>query len=534
MFCLLCHRSLSLSNNFRRQTLVMPTAPLRLRIITAGLLAAFLSALDTTVLSTVMPTIAVELGGLNLYSWVFAIYMVMTAVSLPIWGKLADARRKEGLLTTAILVFLSGSVLCGLSRSMTLLILFRGIQGIGAGGLASVPFTMISLYYPSHERGKALGILSSAWGISSVVGPALGSAIVSALSWPWVFFLNLPLGIAAIALVAASHAELPLGKKQPIDFGGALLMAGLILSLLLTAQSVSQAQRTWGVAVQGTVAVSFLVAFLAQERHAKNPILPLHYFAQRSFWLGNLLGFLASFAMYAIIAFLPLYAQSVLGGTAVQSGLVVAPMSLAWSLSSIMAGRQVSRLGENALIRGGMMCLVVGLILLLPTHQDTSLWYLILCAVIAGTGMGCLTPPLLLSVQHSLSVGEVGVATSTQMLARTIGGAIGVSVLGAVLTGSIATDLTEGLARGAIPELPREFAHLLLDPQKLLAPDVRSQLSHEQLTFILSGFMHGLHRTFLGGLLVVACAFVASRFLPASALHIRPHGSPTLLGDRRR
>jgi EmrB/QacA subfamily drug resistance transporter len=512
---------------------VIPTAPLRLRTITAGLLAAFLSALDTTILSTAMPTIVVELGGLSLYSWVFAIYMVMTAISLPIWGKLADSRRKEGLFEAAVLIFLSGSVLCGFSRSMDLLILFRGLQGIGAGGLASIPFAMISLYYPPHERGKALGILSSAWGISSVIGPALGSAIVSVLSWPWVFFLNLPLGAAAIALVAVSHAESPTGKKESVDYGGALLLGGLILSLLLTARSVSQAEHAWGVAVQGTVVVSFLAAFLAQERRAKNPILPLRYFSQRSFWLGNLLGFLSSFSMYAIVAFLPLYAQNVLGGTAVQSGLVVAPMSLAWSLSSIIAGRWVSRLGENALIRGGMFCLMAGLMLLLITDQNTALWYIIACGVIAGTGMGCLTPPLLLSVQHSLSAGEVGVATSAQMLARTIGGAIGVSVLGAVLTGSIVADLTAGLGRGAMPDLPRELVSLLLDPQKLLAPEVRSQLSREQLTFVLTSFVHGLHRAFLGGLFVVVCGFVGCRFLPASSLHIPPPGIPTPRRNQR-
>ncbi len=215
----------------------MPSAPVRLQVITAGLLAAFLSALDTTILSTVMPTIVFELGGLNLYSWVFAVYMVMTAVSMPVWGKLADSLGKERLFIAAVTLFLSGSVLCGLSRSMLALIIFRGIQGIGAGGLSSVPFAMISMYYPSRERGKALGVLSSAWGISSVIGPALGSAIVATLSWPWVFYINLPLGVIAIALVARQHASASPRAREPIDYAGALLLAGTILSLLLTARS---------------------------------------------------------------------------------------------------------------------------------------------------------------------------------------------------------------------------------------------------------------------------------------------------------
>ena len=500
---------------------MIPSSPVRHRVIAAGLLAAFLSALDTTILSTVMPTVASELGGLSLYSWVFAVYMVMAAVSMPIWGKLSDLLGKKRLFIAAVALFLAGSMLCGLSRSMMQLILFRGLQGIGAGGLSSVPFAMISTYYPPHERGKAMGILSSAWGISSVIGPALGSAVVTALSWPWVFYINLPLGATAIALVARYHADPHIRTKEPVDYAGAFLMTGTILSLLLTARSLGQGGWNWGVAVQGSVVVAFLVGFIAGERGAKNPILALQFFSQRSFWLGNLLGFLASFAMYSIIAFMPLFAQSVLGGTAVQAGLVITPMSLAWSAASIIAGRLVPRAGENALIRAGMICMVAGLGLLLFTHYDSPLWYLIVCVVLAGVGMGCQTPSLMLSVQQSLSQKDLGVATSTQMLARTIGGAIGVSILGAVLTGTMMGDLAEGVARGTF-DLPRHLAPMIFDPQKLLAADVRSQLSQVQLTFVLTAFTDALHRVVLGGLIVVVVAFVLARFLPPSSLHNRP------------
>jgi EmrB/QacA subfamily drug resistance transporter len=508
---------------------VIQSASIRPRIIAAGLLTSFLSALDTTILSTVMPTIAADLGGLSLYSWVFAVYMVVTAVSMPIWGKLSDMLGRKRLFITAVMLFLAGSMLCGLARSMTQLILFRGIQGIGGGGLAAVPFAMISAFYPPHERGKVLGILSSAWGISSVIGPMLGSTIVATLSWPWVFYINLPLGVIAIVLVARYHPERHAGAKEPIDYAGAFLLTGTILFLLLTARSIGQAGWSWGVAVQASVACAFLVGFITTERGAKNPILALSFFTRRSFWLGNLLGFLSSFAMFGIIAFLPLFAQTVLGGTAVQAGLLVTPMSLAWSVMAIVAGRAVPRVGENALIRGGMLSLALGLVLLLFTHYDSSLGYLIFCVVLAGIGMGSQTAPLTLSVQQSLAQKDLGVATSAQMLSRTIGGAIGVSILGAVLTGTMANNLTEGIARGTL-DLPRDLALLVHDPQKLLALDVRAQLSPAQVTFVLQAFTDAMHRVVLGCLSVVLLAMMLNRFLPPSSLHLHHRQSPSRVG----
>ena len=366
-----------------------------------------------------------------------------------------------------------------------------------------------------------MGILSSAWGISSVIGPAIGSTVVTLLSWPWVFYLNLPLGIAAIALVVRYHADPHAGPREPIDYAGAFLMIGTILSLLLTARSVGEGGWNWGAAVQGSVVVAFLAGFIARERRAKNPMLALQFFTRRSFWLGNLLGFLVTFAMYSIIAFMPLFAQSVLGGTAVQAGILITPMSLAWSLSSIVAGRLVSRAGENTMIRAGMVSLMAGLCLLLFTRYDSSLSYLVFCVVLAGIGMGCQTPSLMLSVQQSVNQKDLGVATSAQMLSRTIGGAIGVSVLGAVLTGTMMRDLADGAARGAL-DLPRNLLPMISDPQKLLASDVRPLLSPGQLTFVLSAFTDALRTAVLGGLLVVVAAFILTRFLPPSSLHIRP------------
>jgi EmrB/QacA subfamily drug resistance transporter len=482
-------------------------------------LSAFLSALDTTILSTVMPTIVADLGGLSLYSWVFAVYMVMTAVSMPVWGRLADMLGKRPLFVAAVTIFLGGSVLCGFSRTMVQLILFRGIQGIGAGGLSSVPFALLSTFFEPHERGKALGAISSAWGISSVVGPGLGSAIVTLLDWRWVFFINLPVGATAIALILRNYKETAPEKKESIDFVGAALLAFSIIALLLSARAIGEGgednMASLGIHIVATTVL--LISFILWERVAASPLLAMGYFRRRAFWLGNLEGFLGSFVAYSFIAFVPFFAQAVQGGTPVQAGLVITPMSLAWSLASIGSGRLVARVGENAMIRLGIVFLAAGFGATLLIKPDTSVIFLMTCAVLVGLGMGSQTPALLLSVQHSLSHQELGIATATQMLARTIGGAIGISVLGALLTGSM--DKTIQADAGLLAGLSDQLRSLVHDPQKLLAADVRHQLTPTQLGIVLAAFTDALHRVFAAGLILTMATLILSIFLPPSTLH---------------
>jgi EmrB/QacA subfamily drug resistance transporter len=443
----------------------------RLRIIAGVILAAFLGALDTTILATVMPTIVGDLGGLPLYSWVFSVYMIMTAVSMPIWGKLSDAFGKKRLFLAAIALFLLGSALCGASQSMVHLIVFRGVQGIGAGGLASIPFALVSTVFPKEERGKALGVLASAWGISSIIGPLLGSAIVMSAHWRWVFYVNVPLGLLAQWIITREYREARTHHREEIDYAGAAFLASTIVCLLLTVLVLGRAKgvappEVWIVAV---LLLLFVLLFLRRERRAPSPLLELKFFTRRAFWVGNLLGFIASFAMYGVIAFVPLYAQSILGGTALRAGLVITPMSLSWSAASIIAGRLIVRVGENTLIRFGMVMMAAGFVLALVPTDDATVGYLILCVTTIGIGMGCQTPSLMLSVQHSLEQANVGVATSTQMLARTIGGAVGVGVMGSVF----------------------------------------------------NAFTRGMHAVFLTGLVVIAVGALVSLLLPPSSLHLK-------------
>jgi EmrB/QacA subfamily drug resistance transporter len=474
-------------------------------IILGGILASFIAALDTTILATVMPTIVTELGGLHLYGWVFSAYMIMTAVSMPLWGKLSDVYGKRIFFFAAVATFLVGSILCGTSSSMIQLIIFRGIQGIGAGGLSSMPFALISTVFSPGERGKALGAIASAWGISAVIGPLLGSAVVVSIGWTWVFYLNIPIGIASILIIASNYREEPGHGGESIDFPGAILLTLTIISLLLALLRMGRVRTPLDEAVLLLLAawVLFLVLFIRRERSAPHPILEIGFFRRRAFWLGNLLGFLASIAMYGVIAYAPLFAQTILGGTAMQAGLMITPMSLGWSTASLLAGRVAHRWGEPRLVRIGLLLMAVGLFLAYVAGAGIGVWYLMGCVTLIGIGMGCQTPSLMLTVQQSVEHRNIGVATSSQMLSRTIGGAVGVSVLGSALNGVMGSVLGGSLIGGQpVP-----------DPQKLIEPSVRATLSPADQDLVLRAFGDGMQAIFLIALVVALASFTLSFFL---------------------
>jgi EmrB/QacA subfamily drug resistance transporter len=498
----------------------------RVHIIIGVICGAFLAALDTTILSTVMPTIVSDLGGLGLYSWVFSVYMIMTAIAMPVWGKVSDSVGRKSVFFAAVAVFLIGSILCGMSRTMVHLIVFRGIQGIGAGGLASVPFALISTVYPPRERGKALGLLSSVWGVASVVGPLAGSLILLHLDWRWVFYVNIPGGIAAIVIVGARYREEPDRHREQIDYGGALLLCVTIVALLLGFLLFGRGEMSMSVISLFAGSGAFLFLFIWRERRAKTPILQLTYFTRKAFWVGNLLGFIASFAMYGVIAFMPLFAQSVLQGTAFSSGLVITSMSLSWSLASVVAGRLVYRWGERRLIRTGLLVMFAGFLLSTAITAMASTFFLILCVVVIGAGMGAQMPSLMLSVQHSLDAKNVGVATSTHMLARTIGGAIGVSVMGSVVSRTMNSRFSELSAAGLLGGFPESVRAHLRDPQELLSAYVRPLLSDDNLATVLTAFAGALHQVFVVGLFVVLAGILVGFLLPPSALQVLPADSP--------
>jgi MFS family permease len=349
----------------------------------------------------------------------------------------------------------------------------------------------------------------------------LGSFIVQNFAWQWVFYVNLPVGIAAIAIVASAYHDEGGHKSVSIDYAGALLMSVAIVSLLVLTLWMGGEKGILhaDILVTAAIFVLCLVWFIRHERKAVNPILDLQFFQKRAFWVGNLIAFLSSFAMYGIVAFMPLFARTILGGTSLEAGVVVASMSVGWSFASLAAGRVVYKVGEKLLIRLGNVLLATAFILTLLTTGASSMIFLTVCMVIAGIGMGTQTPALMLSVQHSLDAKHVGVATATQMLARTIGGAIGVSVLGSVLSASMLRQFQDYAAGGMLATLP-EAARVHLDkPQELLSNAVREILTRAQLDLVLNAFTNALHDAFLIGLVITVLALIATLLLPPAALH---------------
>ncbi|HLN90795.1 MAG TPA: MFS transporter, partial [Patescibacteria group bacterium] len=311
------------------------------------LLGLFLAALEMTVVSTAMPTAVGELGGIHLYAWVFAAYMLTATVTLPIYGKLADLYGRKPVMLVGLALFLGGSFLCGHARSMNTLILFRAIQGFGAGAIQPIAMTIVGDLFDVHQRARIQGILGAVWGLAGLIGPVLGGAIVHWLSWRWVFYVNIPLGLACAAVLTFAYHETVGRQGHRLDFAGAALLSVTVVLALLAARS-----RAEGLGFLPPAAVA-LALFLWVERRAEEPILPLDLFSRRVMAVASATGALVGAAMISVVTFVPLYVQSVLAGSPTDAGTAIAPIAIGWPISSTLAGRILPRTGYRALIRGG-------------------------------------------------------------------------------------------------------------------------------------------------------------------------------------
>ncbi|WP_254545905.1 MDR family MFS transporter [Halomarina pelagica] len=402
------------------------------RLVTLGvMLGIFLAGIDGTVVSTVMPTVVADLGGLRLYSWVFAAYMLFAAISMPLFGRLSDIYGRKRLFYVGVAVFVLGSALAGLSRTMPQLIAFRAVQGVGAGAMFAIPYTILGVIHPPEQRGRAIGYGSAVWGISSVVGPLLGYLIVTTLGWRWVFYLSVPVGIGAVALIARSLEETTGAADPHVDYAGALALSVGVGALLLALQLF----ETVGTAAAGALAVvgvAALVAFVRVERSARVPILPLSLFDDRVFVVTNAVGFLSSFVIFGAITYVPLFVQALRGGAGA-AALAVFPISIGWSGTSFVSGRLVNRFGERALIATGTVLMTLGFGAATLWTVGTPLSVIVANVFVMGVGMGALTPPLLTAIQNHLGTERMGLATSSQQFFRNLGGTVGVAVLGVAL-----------------------------------------------------------------------------------------------------
>jgi len=404
------------------------------------LLAMLLASLDQTIVATALPTIVRDLGGLDQLSWVVTAYLLGATVTMPLWGRASDLYGRKPLFLAAIGVFLAGSALSGAAQDLTQLIAFRALQGLGAGGLMTLAMAIVAEIVSPRERGRYQGYIQMVFVIASVAGPLLGGLFADHLSWRWVFYVNLPIGAATIALIV-SALHLPVERKPVrIDSLGAALLAGGLTCLLLV--------TTWGgreyawdsaeIAGLAAGAVALLVLFVAQERRAAEPILPLRLFRQPVFVIVSAALFLTTLAFFAVIVYMPVYLQVATGATATESGLLLLPLLLAATASTAIAGRVISRTGRyKAFPVTGLALMAVGLALLSGIGANTAYGGVALLLVFFGVGFGMVSQVLTIAIQNAVERSELGIATASANLFRSLGGAVGVALFGALFAGRL-------------------------------------------------------------------------------------------------
>ncbi|MFF8191972.1 MDR family MFS transporter [Streptomyces bobili] len=492
-------------------------------VILALMITMMLAMLDNMIVGTAMPTIVGDLGGLEHLSWVVTSYTLATAASTPIWGKLGDMYGRKGAFLTSIVIFLVGSVLSGMAQDMGQLIGFRAVQGLGAGGLMVGVMAIIGDLVPPRERGKYQGMMAGVMAIAMIGGPLVGGTITDHWGWRWAFYINLPLGVVALGLITAV-LHLPKKRSQArIDYLGAGLLTIGITSIVLV--------TTWG----GTeyawssarimeligIGVATLVGFLFWQTRAVEPILPLHIFRSRNFTLMAVIGFITGFVMFGATLFLPLYQQSVQGASATNSGLLLLPMLGAMLVTSMVAGRITTSSGRYKIfpVVGGAL-MIVGLYLLSTMDTGTSRFTSGVFMAVVGLGMGCLMQITMLVAQNSVEMKDMGVASSSATLFRTLGSSFGVAIMGALFNSRVQDAMSEraGALGSRITEQSAQLDAASL--AKLPAP------AREAYQFAVSD---GTHAAFVLGALVAVVALVAAVFVkevPLRGAEPKNEGAP--------
>ncbi len=426
-------------------------------------LSLFMAALELTVVSTAMPTVVGEVGGIEHYAWVFTAYLLAATVTLPIYGKLADLYGRKPVLLFGIGFFLAGSVASGLSGTIHALIIFRAIQGLGAGAMQPIALTIIGDIYTLEQRARVQGAFSGVWGLAGLIGPLAGALIVKYLSWRWVFFINVPFGLLVIALLATRFHEEVGRREHSLDWLGAGLLAAGVLALL------AGVQQTLPPAVAFPLAVFLLVLFVWVERRAREPVLPLRIFKIPEIAIAAGAGALFSGAMFGAITYVPLFVQGVLSGTPTQAGGMITPMIVAWPMCSLISGRLLTRVGFRPLIVGGFFLAAFGnLLMALLLKPNSSMLIPQIAMGVFGAGLGFASTALLIAVQTSVGWELRGVATASNMFFRTIGGTLASGAMGGVLAARLTRD----------PQIPVQAANALLGPDhgRSLSPDVLRML----------------------------------------------------------
>jgi EmrB/QacA subfamily drug resistance transporter len=496
-------------------------------VTVAAMLGMFLAAMDQTAVGTAMPTIVAALGGLALYSWVFAAYQIAFVVTTPIFGRLADLYGRKRVYLAGILGFVGASALCGLAHSMGQLVLFRILQGLGGGAVLPIALTIIADLFPLEQRLRIQGLFSGVWGLAAIVGPLVGGFLTDHVSWRWIFFLNVPAGlVATIILTLAFREPTPTGTGS-VDYAGiGLLSAGTIALLLLL---------FWGghafpwtslpaAALAGASALLVLL-FLRVEQRSEQPFLPFSLFENRIVAVTSVGGFLLGVSMFGAVAYIPLFVQGVIGTSATAAGAVLTPFMVTWTVGSVIGGRLTLLWGYRPTTVGGMTLMVAGFLFLTRLGSHTSVHEVFADMIILGSGMGLTATMFIIAVQNAVGRPLRGLVTSVNIFTRNIGSAIGVSAQGAVFVETLDARLRALAGRG-IPGLPP-----VADPQVVLDPRIQSGLTPAGREALRQALAQALHNAFVLGLVLVILGLaVVVLFMPAGG--VAEHAPAPTASDR--
>ncbi|HTW52490.1 MAG TPA: MDR family MFS transporter [Stellaceae bacterium] len=478
--------------------------PHRGLVLCAALIATFMPAVESTIVATAMPTIVGDLGGFDLFSWVFAAYLLAMAVTIPIYGRLADIYGRKRLFFAGTGIFMVGTALCGLAHSMPMLIVFRAIQGFGGGAVQPISMTILGDIYTPAERARIQGYSSSVFGISAIVGPALGAFLVQHVHWSIVFWINLPIGVVSILLFAVLLPERVERRPHQIDFaGGALLVLGVGALMAALVQAVALSAGMIAVLVAAGLAALMLLALW--ERSIPEPMLPLMLWRRRVVLLCNLAGFGAAATMMAVAAILPTYVQGVMGRAPSVVGVVVGATSVSWMFAAFAAGRLMIRTSYRLTAAIGATTLVIGSLMLTAIGPATTPAWPTAAALVIGIGMGFCNTTFLVAIQASVGFHERGVGTGSQMFMRIMGQSVGAAAFGALINFGV-----ERLLPGS--------GHLV---NKMLEPATRATLTADQIARLADAVGVGSHDAFLLSVVISTLTLLATILLPARLSPVR-------------
>lgn len=477
-------------------------------VLATVMLAMFMGAVEGTIVSTAMPAIVGDLGGFALYSWVFSAYLLMNAVTVLIYGKLSDLLGRKPILTFGIIIFLIGSILSGTAETMEMLILYRFIQGFGAGAVMPIATTIVGDIYSREERAKIQGYLSSVWGISAVSGPALGGLLVEYASWRYVFWINVPLGILAIAgLWLYLHEDIE-KKKHKIDYPGAVLLTVAISSLMIV---LVEAGANWPWTSPKTLgliglSVLTLILFIFQERRAEEPMMPFNIWRERSIFIANMTSLTTGVMLIGISSFLPAFVQGVMERSPIVAGFTLTAMSIGWPIAAAVSGRLLLRIGYRKTSLFGGAALILGSILFVTLKPEAGPLWAAAGSFFVGVGMGLTSTAFIVSIQSTVAWQQRGIATAANMFMRNLGNTVGAALLGGVLNSSILSYMKKNGAEEQ--DLTIDTANVLLNESE------RMKLPAELKTILQDALTNALHSVYIVVFIFAIVSLLFILFLP--------------------